>query len=201
VERLSERYPDLEFRLGATTDDYRIDVWVVKNGKSTLVDLWFHLVQHDLVVYCVRDGKALDVPDFEDTSYECDYGDGCLPHQIDPQELAEWCAENYRQYLGCDCPGNENGQLLQAILAIAKSRAERFEQPVIDWWEPGEQVLQLGKETAVCYDEWWERIGRHHLVGEGYVPKEQTANAAREAALDLHHVTEPEVRKEDDCES
>jgi hypothetical protein len=152
IARLSKKYPDLTFHIGATTDDYCSEEWVVKNGSFSLVTLIFCLIQDELTIQFVRDGKPLDVPDFEDDSYECVYYNTGGPHALDPKELADWCTETYRKYLGCECPGVESGQLRTSVLKLLQSRAKRFgTQPDIDWdEEPGEQVHQMSDEMAAC---------------------------------------------------
>ena len=150
VVRLSKQYPELEFRLGATTDDFRSETWVVKDGTPTLVDLEFTFHQKDLTIYFVRDGKTLDVPEFEDESCDCRYGDGASPHPIFPDNLMAFCSRIYREYFHCDCPGVENGQLAKSLRELVKSRAQRFvTQPdLTSDEEPSEQVRQLAEEIT-----------------------------------------------------
>ena len=150
IDRLSKQFPELEFRLGATTDDFRIDIWVVKNGGFTLVELWFSFHRLDITMYCVREGTILDVPEFEDESYNCQFGDGTSPHPIIPDDEVEFCSGIYRKYLGRECPGVESGQLAKSLRELVKSRAQRFDtQPdITSDEEPSEQVRQMAEELA-----------------------------------------------------
>jgi hypothetical protein len=150
VERLSREFPDLTFCVGATTDDCRSETWTVKDGTPTLIDLEFTLHELDLTIYFVRDGNVLNVPEFEDDSCDCRYGDGASPRPIIPDDEVEFCSGIYRKYLGCECPGVESGQLAKSLRELVKSRAQRFDtQPdITSDEEPSEEVRQMAEELA-----------------------------------------------------
>ena len=150
VSRLSKRFPDLEFRFGGTIEHELSEDWIAKDGDVTRTSLIFQLIQNQLVVFFVRDGKLLDVPEFEDNSYECDYGNTEGPTPIIPDDLIQFCSTFYLEHLGCECPGVENGQLRESVLTLLHARARRFEtQPAIDWdEEPGEQVGQMSEDIV-----------------------------------------------------
>ena len=125
VVRLSRKYPDLKFRLRATTNDTDITVWEIVNGVSKLHELWCQAIWDDMTIYFVRDGIRLPVPEIVDDSIDCDYH-GRGPNVFIPEDLVKAQSEFNWEYLDSECPGVENGRLLERLKEICQSRAERF---------------------------------------------------------------------------
>jgi hypothetical protein len=121
LERLTRQYPDLEFRLGATTEHEQHEVWTAKNGKLAAIEMSLDAIREQLVVFFVRDGKRLELPECVDHS-----GDGYEPDEFTADYLVRLYESMYRSFVpGQSCPGVENGQLLKLAEEFVKGRAER----------------------------------------------------------------------------
>jgi len=136
LERLSLRFPSLEWFLSATTEQEDHEYWTARNGELSPIDLYFQWIQEDVRITFVQDGKELVPPEFKGDMLD---GNGGLV-QITHEQLAESCKSLYRTYLGKEYPG-EHAELL--------AKAEEFVSSRLGDTNPtSEPVLQMAQEIA-----------------------------------------------------